>query len=449
MSLTESSILVEQLSFQEESTPSISLPESVAHLSNFLDETDNDGTLRIISYRECNNDTPEEVKKLRGAIFHGDNLLFSSEYTPDYNETDDIKNILSSMPYDSQNPKKMFYFKSEEGTMIRVFFFKKWYVSTHRRLDAFKSRWAGKESYGSIFQRALEACGVPSLDDFFNSLDMCKIYYFFIRNTEENRIVCKPPSVPSVFYVGNMDYNGQFNLHHSKDTNYEPGFLNKVPKQESIFFRSYGQVFKTVKTINPFVNPGIIIIREDGKQVKITNTKYQLYSQVRGNEPSIKFRYLNVRTNPVYSRLLSELYPEYVASFTLYENTIFKIAKNIHTTYMNRFINKQHVVTDKISYRIIKDAHGRHLANRNFKVTLDTILNILAEPRYCSTLNSLIKEELNPKVFLKNEPKETTPLPSPPPNSREDKTDYCKCVECNCDLCMCVTDNESMPELID
>lgn len=430
MSLIESSILVEQFS-QENSTPSnSSLPESVAHLSDFLDETDNDGTLRIISYHHCDNDTSEEVKKLRGAVFHGENLLFSSEYTPEYNETDDIKNILSSMPYDPRNPTKMFYFKAEEGTMIRVFFFKKWYISTHRRLDAFKSRWSGKESYGSIFQRSLEACGVSNLEEFLDSLNMCKIYYFFIRNTEENRIVCKPPVNPVVFQVGTMDYNGRFSFAKLSESE----LLNKVPKQESIFFRSYGQVFKSVKTTDPFVNPGLIIIREDGKQVKITNTKYQLYSQVRGNESSIKFRYLNVRTNPVYSRLLSELYPEFIPFFTLYENTIFKIAKNIHTNYMNRFINKQHVVTDKISFRIIKDAHSRHLANRNFKVTLDAILNILAEPRYCSTVNSLIKEELNPKVL---ESTMATPSPSPPPNSQVDKTDYCKCVECNCSSCMC------------
>jgi hypothetical protein len=381
---------------------SVAFPPSLSHIANYIEETDNDGTLRIISYKFCDPSTPNEVLSIRGAVYtcNGDTLLFKSSHIPEYNENDDITKILSTIPYDAKNPSKMFYFPSEEGTMIRVFNFEtKWYVSTHRRLDAFKSKWCGKESYGDIFKRSLEFLGINDLDAFLETLDKTKVYFFFVRNTHENRIVCNAPQNPMLYYIGSLDYNGKFNLvytfrgaNEAKDSS----LLGKVPRLESIMFKSYGQVFKYVRETDPLVRQGLIIIREDGKQVKILNSKYQLYSQVRGNEASIKFRYLNVRTNPVYSRMLAELYPEFIPSFTLYENTIYKVAKNIHTTYMERFIKKQHVVTDKLSYRIIKEAHSRHLANRNFKVTLDIILNILSEQRYCSTLNALIKQELNP-----------------------------------------------------
>ena len=42
------------------------------------------------------------------------------------------------------------FFNSYEGTLIRMFNFDdKWYVTTHRKLDAFRSKWAGKTSYGN------------------------------------------------------------------------------------------------------------------------------------------------------------------------------------------------------------------------------------------------------------------------------------------------------------
>ncbi|NDG32425.1 hypothetical protein EB118_20415, partial [bacterium] len=51
---------------------------------------------------------------------------------------------------------KCSFYDSYEGALIRMFYYKnKWYLSTNRKLDAYRSKWASKESFGSYFFKAL------------------------------------------------------------------------------------------------------------------------------------------------------------------------------------------------------------------------------------------------------------------------------------------------------
>jgi hypothetical protein len=362
-----------------------------------IELTDFDENLQIFSYKKCDMDTSDEVKKYRGAVFNGNTLLLKSNYTPEYDENSKISEVLSTIPFDPNNNYKLRYFPSEEGSVIRIFFFKKWYISTHRSLDAFKSKWASKVSFGEIFEQAIEHLGMK-LDVLLSSLEQDKVYLFFIKNIQENRIVCKVPEHPDVLYLGfsSLTITDKFTIAYDSKT-INP-ILSQIPIQVPLYFRSFDQIFSYVKYTDPFVRQGILIIREDGQQVKLINSKYQLYTKVRGNETSIDYRYICVRNNPVYSQLLRELYPDHIPTFKLYEELIFQAAKNIHKVYIDRFINKTFVKTDQYSHVIIKDAHSRHLANRVcVKITLDIILNILIEEKYHSLVYRLIKFMLNTK----------------------------------------------------
>ena len=55
----------------------------------------------------------------------------------------------------------------------------------------------------------------------------------------------------------------------------------------------------------------------------ILSPAYQEFFHVRGNEPSIKFRYLQVRMNKSQCDMLSYLYPKYTESFGEYENILY------------------------------------------------------------------------------------------------------------------------------
>ena len=353
----------------------------MSEFKDSIEKTDDDGTVQIYSYKFCGNSSPDGLKKIRGVVFSGEKSLFSSlGYTEEYSEND--KEIVSTKGV----VEKLSIFRSEEGTLIRLFYTNnKWYVSTNRKLDAFHSRWGTTTSFGEIFKESLRYLSKKDEDpvqELFDRLDKNNVYFFLIRNTKENRIVSLPPSHPTVFHVGTLLDGKTFDL------TIETG----IPKQDKLNFQSWDDVFTHVQDVNHLDCQGVIVFYEDGTQFKIINAKYQLYSQVRGNESSVNFRYLQVRNNPTYIRLIHELYPENINKFVLYENTIAIIAKQIHNSYINRFVNKNQVVVSKEEYRIIRECHGWHISDREKnKVTLNVVLRVLGEQRYFSTVNSLIK----------------------------------------------------------
>jgi hypothetical protein len=56
-------------------------------------------------------------------------------------------------------------------------------------------------------------------------------------------------------------------------------------------------------------------------------------------------------------------------------------------------VNKEFCQVSPEEYRIIRAAHGLHIANRQTKITLDIVINLLSSPAYTSTLNYLIKKQ--------------------------------------------------------
>ena len=44
-----------------------------------------------------------------------------------------------------------------EGCLLRLFNFNnKWFLSTHKKINAFRSKWSSKDSFGLMFQNALQ-----------------------------------------------------------------------------------------------------------------------------------------------------------------------------------------------------------------------------------------------------------------------------------------------------
>ena len=362
-----------------------SFPNSISNLKEFISKTDDDGYLQIYSYNYCENNSSNDLKKCRGLIFNGDNLLFNSlGFTPEYNDSD--KETLSKEPVD-----KYTFFPSEEGTLLRVFYNNtKWYVSTHRKLDAFNSRWGSQKSFGEIFVDSLKTLRYESLDQLTTLLDKNFMYLFFIRNTLQNKIVSNPPNTNKnlVYFVGHIDSSGIYLC--NKDH-----MLFDFPTQQPLLFENWEQVFEYVRNVNPREGQGVLAFYKDQKgdfsQFKIVNSSYKLMSQVRGNEPNLSLRYLQVRSHPIYSKMIYELYPEHVNFFIQIENIIIKIAKNIHNSYVSRFVNKNYTVVSQEEYVIIKECHGWHILDRkNNKVTLSQVINYLSKEQYVHILYTLV-----------------------------------------------------------
>jgi len=348
------------------------------------------------------NDIDDEfIKNCRGIVYDGQDLVMKAfSYTEDYN-SDEIRNI-----DDLPNLSDCNVYDSYEGALIRMFNFKgKWFTTTHRKLNAFKSRWSSGESYGESFVKAIKyeleindkfKTNFPDtnetiLENFQDMLDVNKQYMFLVSNTRENRIVCNAPENPKVLHVGTFVdgiLNQTDDIYMTRPTklNFTGGYEELVTYIEN-------------KT-DPMVSPGLIIFAPGNKQIKICSNAYKKLVELRGNQSSIKFRYLQIRLYVDKNEEFRKLYPEHVEDFNRYEDELHEVSKNIHTSYMNRFIHKQFVSVPVSEYQVIQKAHKWFNNDReNRRVTQRIIYEILNEQKETS-LNQMLKRMRHDKNIL-------------------------------------------------
>jgi len=378
-----------------------------------LTDFDYDNDLDMFCHDNCTENDNELTKQCRGVVFNKNNIVMKTfPFTTELNntETDKISKALEDF-------KKWSFFEAHEGTLIRLFNFNdKWFLSTHRKLNAFKSKWASRESFGTNFKNALMVEeennpifrknlpeGNNILDRFQSTLDVKKQYMFLICNTNDNRIVCKSPEKEKVYHVGTF-------------VNGFPVFTENVniPCPPKLDFFDVNDLLNFVETIDYEKYQGVIGFTSDNKQIKVVNKYYQNLFKARGNQPSIKFRYLQVRMERKTVDMLYDLYPESVKFFEEYENIIFEIARKIFKLYMNRFIKKIYVIAPPDEFAIIRICHTWHMTNQtNNRISHNQVLKVLNE-QHPTRLNRMIhnfkldsnKEQNNTQLHLNLKPTE-------------------------------------------
>lgn len=366
---------------------------------NKIRETDRDDETgaTLYCYINCNDSDTDFVKQCRGLVFHGDNLIFKGfGYTPEFThlQVDQIKEKLGDFT-------KWTAYDAYEGAVIRLFHFSgRWYLSTHRKLDAFRSKWASRKSFGTMFKEALNAeleenknfehilpQGDNILDQFESMLDKDKQYMFLLCNNSENRIVCKAPERPRVYHVGTF-INGEL------DMSIDCGIPYPVKRE----FTSVEDMCTQVgEKVDPSYMQGLCLFGPNNQQIKVLHAEYDRLFKVRGNVPSIKFRYLEVRMNAQMVNELYNLYPEYSNEFDQYESSLYEIAQDIYNSYVKRFIHKEYVTVPRQKYTIIQECHNWHKATTK-RVTLEKVITVLNK-QSATNLNQMIKN-LNIKKMV-------------------------------------------------
>lgn len=372
----------------------------IEQLGNRVRLTDKceENCLELFCYVNCGANDSQVVKKCRGVVFWNNSIVMNAfPYTEEYTEKDSqtvesvIGPILSNCAI----------FDAHEGTLIRMFCFNnKWYTSTHRKLNAFRSKWSSKESFGTSFKRALEAevennqnlrDSLPVNEDgllerFQSTLDIGKQYMFLVRNTEENRIVCAPPSRPTVYHVGTF-IGDQLSLTEN---------IN-IPWPRRHNFSTISDVLRYTRSIDIRNLQGVIIFAPNNCQYKIVHKDYQDLFEARGNEPSIKYRYLQVRTSMRMVNMLRYLYPNMVDMFEKYENTIYSIAKNIYNAYVQRFIKKKWVTVSAEEFNVVRECHSWYEQNRTGnRITIQKVIEVLND-QTPTNINKMIRNFLHEK----------------------------------------------------
>jgi hypothetical protein len=353
---------------------------------------DDSNELDLFCYVNCNAADDALIRECRGVVFHKNKVVLRAfPYTPELNHTETEELAVSLSDF-----TKCSFFDSHEGTLIRVFNFNgKWFISTHRKLNAFRSKWASRESFGDSFKVAIDEEYKSNkafnesmskfednnlIDNFFSTLNPEHQYMFLVRNTKENRIVCLPPDVPTLYHVGTF-------INNEVDVNNDIGITR--PKLHT--FKNVDELVGYVNSVDVQYMQGVIAFLPNNAQLKIVNKEYQDFFQVRGNEPSIKFRYLQVRMTKKVSSMLHNLYPEYSEAFNEYENILYEIAINIHRAYINRFISKRYVTVPTEEFAVIRECHAWHISDRvNHRISIDKVIDVLNTQRP-TTLNKMIR----------------------------------------------------------
>jgi len=373
----------------------------------------NDG-LKNYHYLSCDLDSSEDIKRSRGIIRDElDNncivrrpLQFTPE-VPVY-ETDLIKELVSG-------ESQIRYYNAIESSTIYVYYhhrMNKWRISTHQKIDAFKSRWGGPKvtSFGDNFIAALyyyynyskvvetppetiKIDNVISDEDkkdafelFTNNLDKNQTHAFILTNTSENRIVCQNPIIPMIYHVASIDNKTGFLLE---------GNFTDILSLPVMRFKTIDHAIEYVNNIDYNYCQGLVLFMPNQKQLKILNNTYYELFQARGNEPSIKFRYLQIRNDPEMINKLYYLYPQYIDSFNMYETILEKSVKRIYNAYIDRYINNKYVIIPQNEYFVMQSCHS-HINLTGNTFTPEIVRNIMRN-QLPTLLNKIIKE------YIKND----------------------------------------------
>jgi hypothetical protein len=329
--------------------------------------TDADEKLEMVSYIDCNNQSSNEIKRNRGVVIDKQSkneIFLSFGYTDQFVDTEkeEIQNALGNLEHWN------FYY-SLEATLIRVAHHEgQWYIMTHKKLDAFKSRWSCRDTFGDLFETMLsKMLEVPKtenpLQKLYDELDVNKVYCFLLKSNFENRIVCQYNyKQERIVYLGCFDKGDVVQL----DTNVpDKKIFELFARPVQVYVNDLEDLIKKVNDISYFDYQGIVATHKViNKQIKIYNSEYFKFFELRGNNPNLRFRYLELRNDPEKLKMLYFLYPKSADIFDQYEDTLHKISRMIYHFYVNRYIKNQFITLPKEEFLIMKKCHDWYLTDR-------------------------------------------------------------------------------------
>ena len=310
--------------------------------------TDDDGTYQVY----CSSSPQSEFECLiRGYIFKGRQLIYRGFPFTEEMTCDNVTRL------DKINLADFKISWSYEGTIVKFLYVDgKWLMTTHRKLNAFKSRWASKASFGHLFVEALQKdYGFSSYEDFLDQLQTTRRYHFILINNADNRIVVRPElQKESIYLVLVTDERDQrLEVHEA---------IGFIPINETIRFDTVVDLVRAVSAIDPFEKQGVLLFSDDYRvQYRVLNSVYADYASVRNNISCRAFCYCIARRDADKRRKYLELYPDSAPIADWFELRIPVIAAELLLAYKNRYIMKNYV-------HVSQERHGLLLKIQQYYV---------------------------------------------------------------------------------
>ena len=289
-------------------------------------------------------------------------------------------------------------FKACEGPVLRVYWHNgKWHISTHRKLDSAKSSWGGPP-FAEMF--------LSTVNWSFDELDRSLAYSFLLSHPSHRHIY--RVTEPQLLLISVYDPSTNSFLSMDRVTEIGTGLKNCLtPKPFDPQPKTIEEMCQMVDALDTgknvsFDSVGAIVIHNTGDPapVKIITAFYNSLKQARGNNVSLRTRYILVRGSDE-ENLLTAWFdePQYQQLFALVENEIERLIKTLHKMYLNRFVHKNFGELPKEEFVILQRCHSWHKEDRGSnKVTMEKMRQVVED-----TPNFYILKMLNRQRTLKRQ----------------------------------------------
>jgi hypothetical protein len=354
------------------------------------------------------------VHHVRGTIIHvsddGDCKIVAESlpYAEDL-LIDDVKNKIEFD--DSYNVVEIF-----EGTVIRIFkgpLTKKWYFSTHKKIDGRKSRWCGP-TFGEIFFELWKSsldekeccCDTEQENDFTRNFDSYfedNKCYVFLLSHPDNKLVCNIEPKLTLICVYTQDANTSKMIHFGdtemalKMNHPSVEYYNKVEH-----FSSKEDLFDYVQNIPYSKSTGVFVYKYSenlsegckyANYYKLSNKSYLSKRLLRGNEPNLKLRYLEFKLEGnEYLEDFTTLFSEKKELFNDVDKDFNNLSLYLKKFYNRRYKNREYCVFPQEEHIIVENTRKNY--DKTYDIQKNIELNLLkCTPRQINTLIKHMKEQ--------------------------------------------------------
>ncbi len=216
-----------------------------------------------------------------------------------------------------------------DGTIIKLYWYNnQWRKSTNKVIDAYKSRWENKKSFGEMFDEV-------AFDLNYNILDT-ELNYYFIMQHPENRIIEKI-NEPKLFFIGAFDLSGrEFNVE-----------IN-VKKQQEINFSSLQDIYNFLKSGSlQLESPGIVLSSDNiSFRIFLENPNYLKIKNIKNTMPFNTKKWMikptiNQKTCRLVKIIIEKQDNQYIKSFPEERNEILVLKQKIESIITEAFLTYQ------------------------------------------------------------------------------------------------------------
>ena len=302
----------------------------------YIEDSDNKNIF-LLKYDKDKSDLKSNlVRQCRGIILEKNTnkiVAYGLDKMNDCNELDDDLDLSDIKVEDAI-----------DGTQLRLYYYNKWVLTTARCIDGYKSKWNYVKTYGKLYEDVKHLIN-------YDILDKNNTYTFILRHIE-NRI------------VENVVVNELYHIHTRSNITLEELDIDIGVKKPKIYSFKCLKELKDELNIMTFESMGYVI-NIDSKKYMFKTNEYEYVRELKGNNYSIDYNYLELKKNNRLEEYLF-FFPEYDEYFKNTESKIVNIVKNIHNLYITRFIKK--TITnndiDKMYKHIIYNLHKGFLETK-------------------------------------------------------------------------------------